>query len=155
MADLALNPDFLELLREFGAHEVRYMVVGGIAFSAHAVPRYTKDLDVWIDAAPDNAVRAWNALAKFGAPLRELTPADLATPGTYYQVGVPPRRIDVLNQLVGVSFEEAWPRRVEVEYGGIEVHVIGREDLIRNKRASNRPSDRQDLRKLLPKPRRK
>src|SRR5688572_136489 len=112
MADVEINRDFLDLLREFDAHEVRYLVVVGIAYSTYAEPRYTKDLDVWIDATADNARRAWNALAAFGAPLLELTPQDLATPGVCYQVGVAPRRIDVMNALSGVMFDEAWPNRV-------------------------------------------
>ena len=87
---MEINRDFLDLLSAFNAHEVRYLVVGGIAYSTHVEPRTTKDLDLWIDATPDNAARAWKALASFGAPLQDLTPEDLATPGLVYQVGVPP-----------------------------------------------------------------
>lgn len=130
MAEAEINRDFLDLLREFNVHEVRFLIVGGL------------------DASPGNARRAWNALAAFGAPLRELTPEDLATPGVCYQVGVAPRRIDVLNVLSGISFDEAWPRRVRVEYGGVPAHVIGRADLIRNKRALDRPQDRLDVQEL-------
>ena len=152
MAKVEINRDFLDLLSAFNAHDVRYLVVGGIAYSAHVEPRYTKDLDVWIDSTPDNALRAWNALAKFGAPLRDVTPQDLATPGVVYQVGVPPRRVDVLTSLLAVTFAEAWPQRLQTEYDGVPVSVIGRDDLIRNKRAVGRQRDKDDVRRLERRP---
>lgn len=148
MGEPELTRDFLDLLSAFNVHDVRYLVVGGIAYSTHVEPRFTKDLDVWIDVTPENAKRAWKALAAFGAPLRDLTPQDLATPGVLYQVGVPPGRIDVLTKLEGVSFDDAWRNRVQVHYESVPSSVIGVDELIANKRAVGRPQDKQDVRNL-------
>jgi hypothetical protein len=148
MADVTLNPDFLDLLRAFNAHEVRYLVVGGVAFSTHVKPRNTKDLDVWVDANPQNGERVWQALARFGAPLRGVTAADFSSPGVVYQVGVPPRRVDVLTRIEGVEFAHAWPGRLDLEYGGVPVHVIGAAELLVNKRAVGRPRDLLDAKDL-------
>ncbi len=114
---MAINPDFRDLLCEFNAREVRYLVVGGYAFSFHVRPRYTEDLDLWIDPDPANAQRAWEALAAFGAPLTELSPDDLAQPGTIFQIGQPPNRVDILTRIQAIPFEEAWAQRAEGTYG--------------------------------------
>jgi hypothetical protein len=143
-----INEDFRDLLRAFDDHDVRYLIVGGYAYAVHVEPRYTKDLDIWIDPEPENAARAWKALAAFGAPLADLTPGDLATPGTVYQLGVEPRRVDILNHLDAVTFAEAWPRRIATEYGGVPAQVIGADDLFRNKSAAGRPRDIADIRAI-------
>jgi hypothetical protein len=111
------------------------------------VPRATGDLDVWIAADGDNAHRAWNALLRFGAPVAGpgFTRDDLTRTDQVLQIGLPPRRIDLLTSISGVDFEAAWPRRVDRAVSGLVVPFIGREDLIRNKRASGRPKDRADL----------
>lgn len=114
-----INPDFRDLFSAFNAREVRYLVVGGYAVTFHARPRFTKDLDVWIDPEPGDAGRAWNALADFGAPLTEVSKGDLATPGMVLQIGVPPNRIDVLTTCDGLEFDAAWSRRVIGEYGAV------------------------------------
>ena len=142
---MPVNPDFRDLFAELNAVEARYLLVGGYAVAFHAQPRFTKDLDVWTDPEPTNAARVHEALRKFGAPLQELSVADLARPGLLFQIGVPPNRIDVLTGIDGVAFAEAWPARVETTYGDQPVPVIGRADLIRNKRASGRPQDLIDL----------
>ena len=103
-----MNPDFRDLLREFIDHDVDFIVVGAHALAAHGHVRATKDLDVWVRAEPGNAGRVVSALAKFGAPLHDLSVDDLATPGVVFQIGVPPVRIDVLTDIDGVSFAEAW-----------------------------------------------
>jgi hypothetical protein len=126
----------------------RYLLVGGYAVAFHAQPRFTKDLDVWTDPDPANAPRVYEALRRFGAPLGELTTADLERPGTIFQIGVPPNRIDIVTAIDGVSFAEAWPDRAETTYGAQPVPVIGRRDLVRNKRASGRPQDVLDLKVL-------
>jgi hypothetical protein len=101
-------------------------------------------LDVWVNATPDNARRAWTALARFGAPLAGLTPADLERPDVVFQVGVAPCRIDVLTAIDGVRFLDAWPNRKLVRIGDLEVPVIGARDLLANKRATGRDRDRLD-----------
>lgn len=143
-----INEDFRDLLQAFADHEVRFMIVGAYALAVHGQPRATGDLDVWIDPAPANAGRAYRALASFGAPLNELAEQDLATPGVVFQIGVVPRRIDVLTQITGVAFADAWPRRVESSYEGVRFAVIGREDLIANKRALGRPQDLLDAERV-------
>ncbi len=112
---------------------------------AYAEPRFTKDLDVWVRPTLDNARRTWRALGEFGAPVEQLTLQDLATPGLVYQVGVAPVRVDVLMSVDGLDFDEAWGRRVRLDFGGVEGWLIAREDLVRNKRATGRPQDRMDL----------
>ena len=142
------NPDFRDLLSAFSSAEVRYLVVGGYAVTFHARPRYTKDLDVWIDPSPENAARAWRALAAFGAPLSEVSIEDLATPQMVLQIGVAPNRIDVITSCQGLDFAAAWARRVPSEYGGVPVAFLAREDLIANKRSVGRPQDLLDAEEL-------
>src|SRR5438128_4264223 len=103
-----MNQDFIDLLRTFADAEVRFLVVGAYALALHGRPRATGDLDVWVEATPDNARRVLRALAEFGAPLNDVSEADLATPGVVYQIGVQPGRIDILTDLTGITFAEAW-----------------------------------------------
>ena len=107
-----MNPDFVDLLRAFAGADVRFLIVGAYALAVHGRPRATGDLDVWIDATPENAPRVMQALAAFGAPLAEITEADFAPPGVVYQIGVPPGRIDILTELTGLTFEQAWRDRI-------------------------------------------
>jgi len=141
---VAINPDFRDLFAALNAAQARYLLVGGYALAIHAVPRFTKDLDVWVDPTADNAERVVEALRQFGAPLAALTGADLARPGLIYQIGIPPNRIDILTAIDGVVFEAAWPARLLTTYGDQPVAVIGRADLIRNKRATGRAQDALD-----------
>ena len=143
-----MNPDFLDLLRAFAAADVRFMLVGAYALAVHGRPRATGDLDVWVDATADNAQRVLRALERFGAPLDQISLSDLATPGVVFQIGLPPRRIDILTDLTGLSFDTAWPRRVRKPFGELEVDFIGREDLITNKRATGRTRDLADIEDL-------
>jgi predicted nucleotidyltransferase len=143
--DERLNRDHLDLLRTFIDGDVRFLVVGAHAVGYHVEPRATGDLDVWIEPTPDNAGRAHAALAAFGAPLSELTVTDLATRGIVFQMGLPPNRIDVMTEISGVEFADAWPARVEASVGGLRFPVIGFEDLLANKRAAGRPKDAGDV----------
>jgi hypothetical protein len=125
-------------------------VVGAHALSIHGVPRATVDLDVWTEPTPENANRVWRALAAFGAPLERLDIAesDFTLPDIVAQLGLPPNRIDILTGLSGVTFAEAWPDRVEAEIDGIRVPFLGRDALIKNKRASGRKRDLGDIEAL-------
>ncbi len=143
-----MNPDFVALLRELSAAEARFLVVGAYAVSFHSRPRAAGDLDVWIEPTPANAARAMLALARFGAPMLELSAEDLTRPDMVYQIGVAPRRIDLLTSLTGLTFEEAWRDRVRGRIGDIEVPFIGRDALIRNKRVLGRARDLADLESL-------
>ncbi len=143
-----MNQDFVDLLRAFGAHDVRFLVVGAYALGVHGRPRATGDLDVWVEATPSNAVNVMRALAEFGAPLAEVRAADFARPGIVFQMGLPPSRIDVLTEITGVSFAEAWPDRVRAPFGPVHAEVIGREAFITNKRATGRARDLGDVESL-------
>jgi hypothetical protein len=145
---MAVNPDFRDLFVAFNDAEVRYMVIGAHAVTFHSRPRFTKDLDVWIDPAPDNAERVYQALSAFGAPLEDVSESDFADPDLVFQIGVAPNRIDIVMGIEAVDFPAAWPRRVEGHYGGCPIHVISRQDLITNKQALGRPRDQEDLRAL-------
>jgi len=107
-------------------------------------PRYTKDLDIWVDATAANAENVFRALAQFGAPLSGLSARDFASEGFFYQIGQPPVRVDVLMSIDGVRFPEAWPNRTQSKLGQQAAWFIGRQDLIKNKRASGRHIDLHD-----------
>jgi hypothetical protein len=143
-----MNRDFVEMLYALCDAEADFLVVGAHALAAHELPRATQDLDLWVRATPENAVRVWRALAVFGAPLQNVTVDDFATPGITLQLGLPPYRIDILTDITGVRFEEAWPNRLEVEGYGRKYAVLGKKELIRNKRAAARPKDLLDVENL-------
>ncbi len=145
-----MNQDFLDLLRAFAAHDVRFLIVGAYALAIHGRPRATGDLDVWVDATPDNAARVYVALRRFGAPLEDVSERDFSVPGIVYQIGLPPGRIDVLTELSGLVFDDAWPTRLRGSFGEIETDFIGREAFIRNKLATGRAKDRVDVDSLRP-----
>lgn len=141
-----MSPDFLDLLRALSDAEARFLVVGAYAVGVHGWPRATKDLDVWVEASSENAPRVLRGLHEFGAPLMGLTEADLMTPGVGLQIGVEPGRIDVLTKLSGITFEQAWPGRVQADFGeGVRCNVLGLSELLQNKRASARPQDLADV----------
>jgi hypothetical protein len=143
-----MNSDFKDLLKLFNDSEVRYLVVDGHAVMKYTEPRYTKELDIWIDASPRNGSAVYRCLRKFGAPLAGLNEADFAMEGVFYQMGRPPARVDISMSIAGVRFADAWRNRVATDVDGVEVHVISREDLIVNKRALGRPQDLADLANL-------
>lgn len=142
-----LNPDFLDMVAALREEGAEFLVVGAFALAAHGIPRATGDLDLWVCPRPDNAERVWRALLSFGAPVEAagLTVKDLVNPGMVYQIGQPPRRIDVMTGIDGISFDEAWPNRVEIRAGRLDFPCLGRGDLIQNKAAADREKDRADL----------
>jgi hypothetical protein len=140
-----LNDDFLDLLSALSDAEARFLIIGGYAVGAHGYPRATKDLDVWVEASPDNATLVLAALDAFKAPIGDLSEAELATPGVGFMMGRPPRRIDILTKIAGLEFERAWPRRVMMKFGVAEYPVISIDDLILNKRAAGRAQDLADV----------
>ena len=139
-----VNSDFSDLLNLFKVNQVKYMVIGGYAVVQYTEPRFTKDLDLWISTHPDNAEAVFNALKEFGAPLEGMTPKDFSEEGYFYQMGVPPVRVDILMGIPGVQFDEAWERRVEVQFDDVPVTIIAKQDLIAAKRAAGRPQDLLD-----------
>lgn len=145
---MQLHPDLTDLLGAFSSSNVEYLVVGGWAVSVHTEPRFTKDLDLLIGESPENLERAAQALQLFGAPDSIIAQARSLAADEFLFFGTPPARIDLLRSLPGVSFEEAFARRVDVEWAGTVVHVIGKQDLIAAKRAAGREKDLRDLRAL-------
>jgi hypothetical protein len=145
-----LNPDFRGLLVCLGREGVEFVLVGAYALAFHGVPRATGYIDVLVRPTPGNAERVWRALRAFGAPLQSagVRPEDFATPGIVYQIGLPPRRVDILTAISGVSFEEAWESRATAQLEETLVFFLGREALIANKRASGRMKDLADVERL-------
>jgi hypothetical protein len=143
-----LQRDFVEMLSALSDEAAEHLVVGAHALAVHGHPRATGDLDILVRPSSENAPRVLAALRRFGAPLLDLTEEDLAQPETVFQVGVPPTRIDLMTSIDGVSFDEAWESHVEREVDGIRVLFLGREALLRNKRATGRPQDLADVARL-------
>jgi Nucleotidyl transferase of unknown function (DUF2204) len=141
-----LPEDLRQLLLVFNAHEVEYLIVGGYAVGIYAEPRATKDLDLFIRSEVKNSEAVYRALAAYGAPIAELTPADFRDdPNSVFQIGQPPARIDVLQHIDGVDFDLAWSQRTETLIDGVKAHAISAEHLIRNKLQSGRMRDLADV----------
>jgi hypothetical protein len=143
-----VNSDFSELLSLFNANRVKYLVIGGYAVIRYTEPRYTKDPDSWVRADEANGRAVFRALRAFGAPLAGLAEVDFAAEGYFYQMGVPPLRVDVLMGIPGVAFADAWERREVVDFDGLLVPFISQQDLVATKRASGRPQDLLDVKSL-------
>jgi Nucleotidyltransferase of unknown function (DUF6036) len=142
---MSVNFDFEEILSIFNERNVRALIVGGYAVMRYTEPRYTKDLDIWVQASAENARAVFEGLKEFGAPLSNLAASDFAQEGHFYQMGVPPVRVDILMSVNGLEFDPAWSRRVEVDFDALPVPFLSRADLILSKRAAGRPQDLVDL----------
>lgn len=142
---MSVSKDFEELFALLNARGVKALVVGGYAFAYHAKPRHTKDIDVWIEPTRENVERLLLALEDFGFGSLGLKMEDFTEPGRFVQLGYPPNRIDLLTSMKGVTFEEAWERRVEDLFGQEKVAFINKSELIRNKEAVGRPQDLADV----------
>jgi len=143
-----LNPDFKDMLCAFNTEGVEYLVVGAYAMAAHGFPRATGDLDFWIRTDPENADRVMRSLAKFGAPMDQLSREDLLTPNLVLQFGVEPSRIDILTSIDGVAFDAAYSGRLVSRLGDVDVPLLGLAELIQNKRVLGRPKDIADVASL-------
>jgi len=143
-----LNQDFKEFIQSLNDNRVYYLVVGGYAVALHGHPRYTKDMDIWIERSPENAANMVKALEQFGFSSLGLKEADFLVPDQIIQLGYPPNRIDLLTTLPGVDFASCYPSRVEVEVDEVLVNFIDLENLKKNKKASGRHQDLADLENL-------
>jgi hypothetical protein len=143
-----LNEDYREMLQILADEKVRFLLIGAYALAAHGYPRATMDIDIWVKPEPDNADAVLRALRRFGAPLNNLTKADLEQEGTVFQIGVAPRRIDIITAVSGLQFDEAFSNASPVDVEGIQVYIPSVADLIRNKRASGRTKDLADAEAL-------
>lgn len=145
-----LNEDFRDLLILLVDGGVEFVIVGAYALAFHGAPRASGDIDIFVRSSPANAQRLVDVLARFGAPLAAagVTAEDFARTGTVYQIGLPPRRVDLLTQISGMTFDEAWMSRVPADVAGRTVPFIGREALLKNKEAAGRPQDVADVARL-------
>lgn len=144
---MAGNPDYKELLQLLNEFEVDYLIIGGFAVMKYGEPRYTKDLDLWVDHSATNSQRLVEALKKFGAPLENdgITAETFTEKQIVYQIGIAPVRIDFLTHITGVEFANAWKNKVASTFFGVPVNFISQGDLEANKRALGRASDLEDL----------
>ena len=147
---MAASPHYRDLLQALNEHRVEYLIVGGYAVMKYTEPRFTKDLDVWVDTSSENSTRLFQALASFGAPLAHdgVTPDTFTKPDIVYQIGVAPVRVDILTRISGVVFSDAWRNRVASTFFGVPVCLISLDDLIANKRAAGRTGDLDQLVRL-------
>jgi len=140
-----LNPDFRDMLSCLINEDAEFIVVGAYALAAHGFPRATGDIDIWVGSSPDNARRIMRAITRFGAPVTDISEEDFLSPDTVIQLGVEPCRIDVLTSIDGVEFGEAWKRRVSINVADLEIHVLSKADLLKNKLATGRDKDQGDI----------
>jgi hypothetical protein len=150
MKPTGMNQDFLDVLGALVDCAVDFVVVGAHALAVHGIPRATGDIDIFVRPSMANARRVISALQDFGAPVEAhgVSETDFATRGYVYQIGLPPRRIDILTEVSGLSFDEVWRTKVPMRVGDIDVFFIGREAMIKNKRASGRTKDLADVEAL-------
>jgi hypothetical protein len=145
---MMLNEDYKDMLRSLAAENVRFILVGAYALAAHGYPRATMDIDIWVMSSPENADAVIRALSRFGAPLQNLTKEDLLTAGTIFQIGVAPRRIDIITAASGLQFEPTYRNSIPLNIEGIEVRIPSIDDLILNKKATGRTRDLADAEAL-------
>jgi len=143
-----LNADYKEMLQCLSEENVKFLLVGAYAVAAYGYPRATKDIDIFVQPAPENATSLIRALVRFGAPMSGVSETDFSTAGIVFQIGNNPRRIDLLTRISGVDFQEAYARRQTIRLEGMDIPVISLEDLIANKRATGRMQDLADIERL-------
>jgi len=143
-----LNEDYREMLQALSDEKVKFLLVGAYALAAHGYPRATMDIDLWVMPAPDNADAVLRALRRFGTPLHNLTKNDLEREGTVFQIGVAPRRIDIITTASGLNFEDTFRNSIAINIDGIDVRIPCVADLILNKRSSGRTRDMADAEAL-------
>lgn len=143
-----LNSDYKDMLQVLLDNRVKFLLVGAYAMGAHGFPRATGDIDIWVEPSAENSARVYRSMAAFGAPLHEIAEATFTTQGVVFQIGVAPRRIDIITTISGVGFREAYEQKQVVEIEGMPIPILSLDDLIRNKRATGRDKDRLDADRL-------
>ena len=143
-----INVDYKELFKTLNKYRVKYLVVGAYAVIYYAEPRFTKDLDIWVDSEPKNALKLYKALKEFKAPLRDMQPEDFTNKHIIYQIGVAPVRVDIIMGLPGINFANAWENKAISKYGSIVINILGLEELIKSKQKTKRLQDKLDLQNL-------
>lgn len=142
--DRMLNEDYKEMLQLLLDNKVRFLVVGAYAMGAYGYPRATGDFDIWVEASAENAKRVYKSLAEFGAPLAELTEQTFCELGIMFQIGVAPRRIDIITRVDGVEFKQAYTQKQQIQIDDLNVPFLSKADLIKNKLSTGREKDRLD-----------
>lgn len=145
---MLIPSDYKSLLRALNKHRVRYLVIGAYAVIYYTEPRYSKDLDIWVEPAKQNAKRIYAALKEFGAPLKGITADDFANEGLVYQIGVEPVRADIMTGFSDIDFARAWKYKKQVFFEDVKIKIIGRRELIEVKLKAGRPIDLIDAESL-------
>lgn len=140
-----LNPDFRDILSSLNRAKVDFIIVGAFALSSHGRPRATGDIDIFLRNSTENAERVIEALRDFGAPLDGISSEDFTSDDNVVQIGVEPRRIDLMTRISGVSFDEAWDNKLPVSIDGLDIFVLSKSDLLKNKSAADRGKDKGDI----------
>ena len=143
-----LNDDYKEMLQCLNAEGVDYLLIGAYAMAAHGFPRATMDIDIWVKPSPENAKAVWKALQRFGAPLGQIAVEDFTKDDIIFQIGVAPRRIDIITGVSALNFDETISRAIEVHVEGLKVLIPSVSDLITNKKATGRIKDLADVETL-------
>lgn len=144
-----LNEDYKDILQLFTDNGVKYLVVGAYALGAYGFPRATGDIDLWVLSDGENSKRIFYCLAKFGAPMEQINEQTFCDKDVIFQIGIVPRRIDIITKISGVNFEDAYSRKKEIEIDNVKIPFISKQDLITNKQATGRDKDSIDIKKLL------
>jgi predicted nucleotidyltransferase len=145
---MTLDKDFEDFVVLLNKHNVEYMIVGGYALAFHGKPRHTGDLDIWINLSDDNAQKMLQVIREFGLASLGLKATDFLQKGAITQIGYPPLRIDILNEIDGVNFKEAEQNLMTIDVDGLLIKYIGLDDLIKNKQVSGRHRDISDVKEL-------
>jgi hypothetical protein len=143
-----MNSDFKDLLRIFSKHHVEYLIVGAYAVIHHSQPRYTKDIDIWLEPTAENARKLMQAFLIFGIPMHGVTQDDFTTPGTQFSIGVAPCKIDFLTTIPGLESHSAWENKVTSMENVFPIHYLGKSDHIRAKQTAGRLQDLADIEEL-------
>ncbi|MBP1699672.1 MAG: hypothetical protein H6Q41_4860 [Deltaproteobacteria bacterium] len=139
-----LNEDYRDMLQILLGNKVRFLVVGAYAMGAYGFPRATGDFDIWVDTSPENSKKVYSSLSRFGAPLTEISEETFTEEDIVFQIGIAPRRIDILTHIDGVRFKDAYESKVVIEVEGLPIPFISKNDLIKNKRSTGREKDKLD-----------
>jgi hypothetical protein len=143
-----LNEDYKEMLRALLNNKVKFLVVGAYAMGVYGYPRATGDMDIWVEPSHDNSEKTYQALKEFKAPLFELTTKTFCKKGIIFQIGLAPRRIDVITKIDGVDFKKAYAKRENIEIDKLKIPFLSKTDLIKNKESTGREKDRLDVQYL-------
>jgi predicted nucleotidyltransferase len=146
---MQIASDYKDLLKILNKHKVKYLIVGAYAVIYYTEPRYTKDIDIWIEPTIGNAKKAYESLREFGAPLKNISQKDFANKNLIYQIGLEPVRIDIIMSIPGLGFNKAWQHKSKTKIEGIGVNIIGVKELIASKKKTKRPLDLADAQNLL------